>query len=277
MNKIRILVLLIFFVSLVTEPKSSDKVDEKGFRDLVMNVLERRFPKLRIERGDLEQTIYINKIEYNLSNLYRIYLQDVGDDEELIVLHFEKAVRMTTNHSEFGLSWEKAKKKIMPQIIRQEYAKANRIFQGRTLGNGLVVSFVLNYKDGYRYILEENKNSWMVAEEEMFRNAIENLDRVNRNVRIVEVGPGIVAVSMYDSYDAARILLPKFRERLVQRLGNDFEFALPKRDFLICWSRLLSEEVKERLLKQIDSDYRSASYPISPEIFIGAIDGIKAR
>ncbi|RHX80809.1 hypothetical protein DLM77_07990 [Leptospira yasudae] len=117
----------------------------------------------------------------------------------------------------------------------------------------------------------------MVAEEEMFRNAVENLDRVNPNVRIVEEGPGIVAVSMFDSYNAARILSPKFRERLVQRLGNDFEFAFPKRDFLICWSRLLSEAVKDRSVKRMDSDYRSASYPISPEIFIGAIEDIKAR
>lgn len=271
-------VLLIFAVVLGAESKSSSKLDEKEFQNLVVKVLEKHFSSAKIRKGENEQIIYINKIEYSLSNLYRTYLRETKNNEETLILdHFEKAARMTENHSQSVLSWTIAKTILMPQIIRREYAKENRIFQGRTFGNNLVVSFVLNYKDGYRYVLEEDPNSWNVGEEEMFRAAVYNLDRMSGKVTILEVNSGIFAIRKYDSYDAARILLPKLRERFVKLLGNDFEFALPKRDFLICWSKSLPEDVKRRLAEQILSDYLSGSYSIAPEIFIGNVDGVRVK
>ncbi|TGM01130.1 DUF1444 family protein [Leptospira barantonii] len=274
MNRIFV-VLLTFCLSLGAESKI--KFDEKEFQNLVVTVLEKRISDVNVRKADDKRAVYINEIEYSLSNLYRLYRTSTGNDEELIFDHFEKAIRMTENQPKSALSWEKAKTILMPQIIRQEYAKENRIYQGRIFGNDLVVSFVLNYKDGYRYVLEENQTSWNVSEEELFRNAIDNLDRISRNVKFLKVNSGILAIRMQDSYDATRILLPKLRERIAKRLGNDFEFALPKRDFLICWSRSLPEDVKIRLAEQVDSDFQSGAYSISKEVFVGSREGIRGR
>ncbi|TGK21808.1 DUF1444 family protein [Leptospira kmetyi] len=274
-KKIRIFIFLILVVSFGAESQSKDKLGEKEFQNLVIAVLEKRFPNEKIRKTEDRQRIYINEIEYILSNLYKIYQTAAGNEEELIFNHFEKALRMTENRPKSALSWEKAKTILMPQIIRRDYANENRIFPGRSFGNGLVVSFVVNYKEGYRYVLEEDPTSWKVSEEEMFRNAIINLDRISRDVKIVEVRPGIFAVRMFDSYDATRILLPKLRKRLVKRFGNEFEFAIPKRDLLLVWSRSLPDAVKNRLKEQIVFDFQSGAYSISQEVFVGSREGVR--
>lgn len=277
MRKIRIFVFLILFLCVALDAESKNKLDEKEFQSLVITVLAKRLPQTKIRKADDKTAVYINEIEYSLSNLYRLYQTSTGNDEELIFNHFEKSIRMAEDQPKSALSWEKAKTILMPQIIRQEYAKENRIFSGRIFGSDLVVSYVLNYKEGYRYVLEENQTSWNVSEEELFRNAVDNLDRISRNVKFLKVNSGILAIRMQDSYDASRILLPKLRERIAKRLGNDFEFALPKRDFLICWSRSLPQDVKKGLAEQVDLDFQSGAYSISKEVFVGNKEGIRGK
>ncbi|WP_165783221.1 DUF1444 family protein [Leptospira barantonii] len=268
---------MILFLCVALDAESKNKLDEKEFQSLVITVLAKRLPQTKIRKADDKTAVYINEIEYSLSNLYRLYQTSTGNDEELIFNHFEKSIRMAEDQPKSALSWEKAKTILMPQIIRQEYAKENRIFSGRIFGSDLVVSYVLNYKEGYRYVLEENQTSWNVSEEELFRNAVDNLDRISRNVKFLKVNSGILAIRMQDSYDASRILLPKLRERIAKRLGNDFEFALPKRDFLICWSRSLPQDVKKGLAEQVDLDFQSGAYSISKEVFVGNKEGIRGK
>lgn len=192
--------------------ESKNKLGEKEFQISVVGVLKKRFPNETIRKAEDEQSVYINEIEYSLFNLYKFYLTASENEEKLIFRHFEKALRMTEVHSKTSLSWEKAKTILMSQIVRQTYAKENRIFQGRTFGNSLVVAYVLNYKEGHRYVLEEDRSSWKVSEEEMFQNAIVNLDRISQNAKIVE--------SSSESLRSIRIILTMRPEFFCQRFKN---------------------------------------------------------
>jgi hypothetical protein len=82
------------------------------------------------------------------------------------------------------------------------------------------------------------------------------------------------AVQRRDAYDAARLLLPEFRARVLSKLG-DFVFAgIPNRDFLILWSKDFSGHAG--FVAQIKKDSQSRPYPLTDEIFVITAGGVRA-
>ena len=75
-----------------------------------------------------------------------------------------------------------------------------------------------------------------------------------------------VGIETKDGFDAARILIPKLREFLAGRLGNPFRFAIPNRDFLICWNTGTSTLFSDFTASKIRKDFETQPYPLSPPL-----------
>ena len=75
-----------------------------------------------------------------------------------------------------------------------------------------------------------------------------------------------ILIASSDGYDAARILIPELREFIAENIGSPFFFAIPNRDFLICWTGANSE-LDKFVREQVRDDYGSMPYPLSPRIY----------
>jgi hypothetical protein len=82
-----------------------------------------------------------------------------------------------------------------------------------------------------------------------------------------------VGIETKDGFDAARILIPRLREFLAGRLGSPFRFAIPNRDFLICWNAGASSRFAEFTASKVQKDFESQPYPLSPHVFEVTADG----
>jgi hypothetical protein len=65
----------------------------------------------------------------------------------------------------------------------------------------------------------------------------------------------------------------KLREFITSRLGSPFSFAVPNRDFLICWNTGASARFLEFTTQKIRKDFQTQPYPLSSNLFEMAADG----
>jgi uncharacterized protein YtpQ (UPF0354 family) len=81
---------------------------------------------------------------------------------------------------------------------------------------------------------------------------------------------GFVAIDNNDGFAAARLMVPAFRQRLREALGDDYYVVTPNRDFLVAWSKDFSNH--DRFVAKAMHDAREYPYPISSRVFT-VVDG----
>lgn len=261
---------IIFFISVNSILLAKTKLDEKGFQEWIIPILRRHFSKADIQKDNDPKVVRINGDKYGLTNIYRIYLESEALAESTIIDHFNRA-RLARDKQDVN-TWKAAKNLIRPQIIPQDYAEEYKFFGIRNIGKDLVVAYVLDMHQGYQYVSREDQAKFSITESEMFETAVTNLETASKGMEIKKIGEDIVILNLHDSYDATRILLPRLRGKIAKLIGKQFYFAIPNRDFLICWSKTSSKEVVNRLLQQVKKDFETQPYPISPKIFIDGED-----
>ena len=122
----------------------------------------------------------------------------------------------------------------------------------------------------------EDALRWNKAHKELLDIAIANLDEASRKMQMQSTDNDEakwVAIETKDGFDAARILVPKLREFLASQLGSPFRFAIPNRDFLICWNTGASTRFSDFTASKIQKDFESQPYPLSPHVFEVTADG----
>lgn len=115
-----------------------------------------------------------------------------------------------------------------------------------------------------------------VAEGDIYQVALQNLEAASKEpeIEVLENGTEtFVAVASGDGYDAARILVPTFQEIVVSRLGETFRFAIPNRDFLICWRLECAAEFDAAVSEKVAADHAARPYPLSPSVFVRNAEG----
>jgi uncharacterized protein YtpQ (UPF0354 family) len=133
----------------------------------------------------------------------------------------------------------------------------------------VAVGLVLDSERGYEYLTNDHAARWGVDAQELRRLATANLDAVSKEIAaqgIEKDDARAVVFATEDGYDAARILIPDLRAFIGTELGFPFLFAIPNRDFLICWTPGRSE-LDEFVRKQVREDYASMPYPLSSRIY----------
>ena len=250
-------------------------MDRPAFQAWVTNVLQKQYPKLRIKADTDVEMIQIDEDKYGLTNLYRDYLAAGSLQPEEVKEHFEKA-RLSLKEKGSN-NWKSARLILRPQIVPKDYANEYKIFGTRPIGKDLLVVYVLDQPQGYQYITNEMQVKYAVSEDEMYLVAVDNLKKGSVELEFKKIGSSILILNLHDSYDASRILVPSIQKKISEILGSEFYFALPNRDFLICWKTASSPEETHRLLMQVQKDFETQPYPISSKAFSFRREGITAK
>ena len=152
------------------------------------------------------------------------------------------------------------------QIIQNEYLGVQpKILHTKFTGN-LLVAYVLDMGAMNRYVTTEDAAGWGKSQKELHDISVENLESISKGMSMQALGNDIVAIAINDSYDAARVILPRIQKKMIELLGAEFRVGIPNRDFLIFWSKRLDNEGVKKLEKQISEDFKSMPYPLSNKV-----------
>lgn len=135
---------------------------------------------------------------------------------------------------------------------------------------GVLKAVVLDGPDSYSYLSRDQSRKWQMSEDEVWARAEREFERTSVDTLFEDAasaGERIVFVFPDDGYAAARILLPAFRARAAEALGEPFFAALPHRDALVLWANDADPAVTARLLETVAEDYRTSPYALSPSVF----------
>ena len=132
---------------------------------------------------------------------------------------------------------------------------------------GVAVGVVIDSGPSYTYVREEDRRRWEVAPEALFEQAVRNLEAFSRHVRMEGRGGegNFLGVEEKDGYDAAKVLLPGFRETAAHLLGDLFLAVIPNRDFLFMF-RAEDGPVDAQVRRQAEKDYAAQDHPLTPRI-----------
>jgi len=165
--------------------------------------------------------------------------------------------------------WRAYRKNIMPQLMPVEHKeKMSVVF--RPFSKKVDIGYVLDDGDQYHFVMKEQFAAWGISQEELHKKALKNLEKLTQDsdIAITKMEGATYAITeVLDGYAAARILLPSFRQRLVEELGEPFVAAIPTRDFLIAWPKdfPLHDQFGNQVIKEFKAE---EDYPLSPNPFI---------
>jgi uncharacterized protein YtpQ (UPF0354 family) len=256
--------------------KNRPTPDAEDFRDRVLKLAKSSYPNVPFEAPSRNADVIIaNGIQIGLQNLKAKFDQSDRSREtleQLVTEHFSFVLKDKPSAPDF----DAARQKLRPQIMPPEYAEQVPIISF-PFGTTLAIGLVLDSDKGYMYLRREDALRWKKSHEELLDLAIANLEEASRGIPMQSTDNDevkFVAVESKDGFDAARILLPKLREFLQGRLGSPFLFAVPNRDFLLCWNTGASARFSEFTVSKIQKDFTTQPYPLSPHVFAVASDGV---
>lgn len=273
------IVLITILAWLLCQRSPVSKKPGDRFRDLVLNQLRTEFPSRDFRANPADSiSILVDGLQLGLDNLQRQYEQSDKSDRTLRRLvrdHMTLFSQETRDVLRIPRSLDEARNRLLPQIMPS--AIASNTNQVRiALGGGLFSGIVTDEARAYMYLTSDTLEKWGVSKEDACRIALENLDLRSRGLKLQEFKKGItsfIAVGAGDGYDAARIMLPGLRKHLGEKLGFPFNFGVPNRDFLICWSASADEEFRQFVSGRLKEDFQHQPYPISASVFQVAADG----
>lgn len=255
--------------------KNRSTADGRNFRERVLKLVRVTYPGIPFEApAQSADLIVVKGTQIGLQNLKAKFDQSDRTQqsfEQLVAEHFQFVFHEEPSVPDFFV----ASRKLRPQIMPPEYAQQVPIVSfpfGRTLAIGIV----LDSDKGYLYLKREDALRWNKSERELLDIATTNLDEASRKMQMQSSDSEEakwVGIETKDGFDAARILIPKLREFLAGRLGSPFCFAVPNRDFLICWSIGASTRFSDFTTSKVRKDFENQPYPLSPHVFEVTADG----
>jgi uncharacterized protein YtpQ (UPF0354 family) len=213
-----------------------------------------------------------------LSNLYRMVQCD-PEQSQAVVNEFLNGLQEGELLGEMALPLSLARGRIMPRLQHESVFERLDPMQVAHMPwvNGTVIVYVIDLPRVTVSITTEQLLRWGIDIEEVDDLARDNLARYQPEleVKLIESQDGgrAAIMSAQDGYDAARVLLAGFHERLAPQLRGDFFVATPARDVLVAMS-VDPEPFVDRIRRRIRRDYRRLPYPITSDLFVVTRDGI---
>jgi hypothetical protein len=94
-----------------------------------------------------------------------------------------------------------------------------------------------------------------------------NLEWISKGLKLTLLGENIVMLDTLYAFNAVRIMSPKFRKKMNEILGDSLFFAIPYRDFLICWASNSPDTMNSQLRTMINEDYQKQDHPLTNCVF----------
>lgn len=249
--------------------------DAESFRDRVLKLARASYPSIPFEAPAQNADVIIAKgTQIGLQNLKAKFDQSDRSQqalEQLVKEHFYFVLKDEPSVTTF----DAARQKLRPQLMPPEYAVQTPIISF-PFGQTVAIGIVLDSDKGYLYLKREDALRWNKSHKELLDIAIANLDEASRKMQMQSTDneeAKWIGIETKDGFDAVRILIPKLREFLASRLGSPFRFAVPNRDFLICWNTGASTRFSDFTASKIQKDFATQPYPLSPHVFEVTSDG----
>lgn len=251
-------------------------------QDEALAVLRNDYPNRSFSKGSSADVIVMADVEFGLQNLLSKLCAgplSASERSEEIRRHFATMMKMTEQSAPTRpLNWKEAKGIVTLQLMKEDYVrpfKGKRVLVTRPFIPGVLLAVVLNQKDGYGYVREEDREHWQISESMLYESALQNLDQITANAKLQGAnGPDkFLGIEEKDGFDAARILVPWIRQEAAKVLGNPFYAAVSNRDFLIMWSKSNSFNFQQLARKNVRDDFNAQPYSLSPSVLQVWSDG----
>ncbi len=250
------------------------------FRQDVVALTRRYFPLLDVSvSGGF--SVRVQDSEVNLANFYRSYVKRPERFEQIVLPGLTTVVRLQEwGQDQIMPPLDEVRERVMPMLYPESDADDSlKDFVRRNWVGGLVVMFVVDEDDTYRFVHHELLNRWQITAEELECLAMQNLDRYSNDhpLKVTVVGdeddPRMLVPLEPDAYNSARILGPQFHARLRELFGPELVVGVPNRDFFVAVSLdhpELIDHVRERVLQ----DYNSMHHPLTRRLLVVSLDGV---
>lgn len=225
-----------------------------------------------------DNVILAGETRIGLQNLQAKFLLSDQSEETLAELVKEHLAFVLVGERSVP-EWKTAKDRLRPQIMPAEYAAKVPLIT-LPFSPTLTVGIVLDEEAGYMYVRQEDASQWHQSPDALLEIALANLEQASRGMQMQsgeKDGTRWVGVEKKDGFDAVRILLPRLRGFLGQKLGSPFHFGIPNRDFLICWNQDAAEDFVAMTAATLKRDFTEQPYPLSPKVFQVTADGTIAE
>ncbi len=246
-----------------------------AFTRRVLEVVQREFPTRGFRLGEELGVITDGRASFGMANLWAQYQQaDLSEDdfERAIIEKFANALEMIDGAVQpIPEKWEDARERLRVQLVSSKVADVGRAVTF-PFAEDVHASLVIDCDTGYAYISTDDLQRWG-------QSAIDAIEIGKMN--IVESQPALpltvmpgetplVAIQTGDGYDAARILIPAIRERIIAELtgreDGEVFMGVPNRDFLIAWPTDVDDELQQRLSETVALDAQRQSHPLSTRV-----------
>lgn len=245
------------------------------FQSEALAFLKKEYPKQQFAQGQSVDVIRMGETELGLQNLRSKICQANPPlngtlRQQEMRAHFKAMMQLLKAREPKVLhTWSEAKGTVYPQLMPSDYLRSfnkRRVLVTRSFVPGVELAVVLDGKDSYGYVREEDRIRWKVSEKELLEAAMKNLDEKKGGTKLQGGGDPerFLAFEEKDGYDAVRILVPWVRQEAAKFPGDPFLALVPNRDFLIMWSAKNSKEFQNFAKTKGAEDFKSQPYPLSP-------------
>jgi len=258
---------------------------DESFRGEVAAVLRRQRPALAFTLpGDDPESIHVkvgeNTLQVYLGNLQRQLGTARGMDcEGQILDFFDRIVAVRPADDEERARWSEARARLRLQVVPIEYRQQAEALVSRDLAAKVVIAYALDQGERYALVTTDDLKTWGVDADAIHEAALDGLEAASGKLAIEAEksakGRGAyVTILTNDGYDAARLLLPSVRQRLLRALGSDLAIAgIPNRDFLVAWTPDFS--ARAGFAAKVSEDAKSRSHPLTDELFVIEANGFR--
>jgi uncharacterized protein YtpQ (UPF0354 family) len=247
----------------------------REFQRVAIEVLRERFPDRTFVADEDPLTISLpkDKVRLGLVNLRAIVDRSGGSDAERreIIAKFFAQSLAAPGEVQTGVpqNWDAARPLIRPQLVSTTFQTDTdvRLIRRHVIAD-LDLVYVIDMPRHVSYIGETNLETWKVEQDALAAAAMENLEQaIAQETLDVTPAQGVdargrfVTVATEDGFAAARVMVPSFRKRLGEALGEPYFVATPNRDFLVAWSADYSH--RDAFVAKVRQDARTRPYAIS--------------
>ena len=243
----------------------------RAFRDQVLEIMRRKFPDARARPGPDDGSISVESAIFNLDNIYATaHLLPVADREAAVVDFVARLLESRDrSRTAKDIGWVEAKGVLRARLVPVHHFPPDAEILRRPFSPGVVVGYAIDHGRQVRFASRSDRAQWKVKLDQIHEAAVANLESLSEAVPLeiseARGGGRFLVVDTNDSYDAARLVLPRFRGRLLAALGEPIFVGIPNRDFLVAWSANNAQFVQ--LVARVVEDFGQQPYPITDRIF----------
>jgi uncharacterized protein YtpQ (UPF0354 family) len=245
--------------------------------DEVLTLLRERHPEqdFRVDEKGIRGQ---NRVVF-LSNLHREVRGAAPGRRLEIIEHFVTSLGQSMDLPLGEETWEEAQPRVLPLLKPRSYLESDSANRHTLVNEWLadvVIVYALRINEIFRFVTTADAQRWHTDAQAVHQVALANLCRLSWPHKLEGArqpdGGRLILIVTGDGLASSRLLHPDLHRVFRGPLGSPFRAGIPDRDTLVVYSD--RRRLRKRTERQLDNDYRTSSYPITPRPFLVTPDGI---